>query len=465
MRAEKRFKYFVIACFGMNSGQLEQRIFEIGSAIIEEAKKAKKFSIDKKVFEMCMKHLQAKTQLLRFIDVLPSLKDKKDVLKHLEEYLLDENVGLGFIGKGTRLASIMGKAIPSVVVPAINYSAKRMAKNFLAADNIEGTVKILQNLSNKGTEFSIDALGEKTTSNSEADSCMVNYLGIFDVLSAEFGVNAKDKYGKSKIHASMKLSSLCPKFDPTDIHGTSQAIKSRLRPILRKAQKVGAAVNIDTEQHYTKEMTNVIFKELLEEAEFHDYIDAAIVVQAYLKDSEDTLRDLVSWSEKNNHPITIRLVKGAYWDHEVMLAQRNSWDAPVFSKKQESDANYENLTNILLGHNNYVHAAIASHNIRSMANALALKENKSIGNNSFEIQMLYGMGDEIKKTLVGMDVPLRVYAPFGNLISGMGYFVRRLLENSANESFLRAFDADADPKKLLINPLDDTLHGGCKNAR
>ncbi len=459
----KRLKYFVIACFGMDSGQLEQRIFEIGSSIITAAKKNKKFSMDKKIFEMCMKHSHAKTQLLRFIDVLPSLKCKNDVLKHLEEYLLDKNVDLGFFGEGIKLASIMGNAIPSVVVPAINYSAKRMARNFLAADSIEGAVKIVQDLSGLGMEFSIDALGEKTTSNSEADSYMMNYLGILDVLSGKFGVNAKDTYRKPKIHVSMKLSSLCPKFDPTDIYGASQAIKSRLRPIFRKAKKVGAAVNIDTEQYHTKDMTSSIFREILEEAEFNDYNRAAIVVQAYLKDSEETLKDFINWGEKNTHQITIRLVKGAYWDHEVMLAQRNAWELPVFSKKQESDANYEKLTRLLLSHNEYVHAAIASHNIRSMANALALKESMGIGNNNFEIQMLYGMGDDIKKTLADLNVPLRVYTPFGNLISGMGYFVRRLLENSANESFLRAFDADADPKKLLMNPLDAGFHGDDKN--
>ena len=185
--------------------------------------------------------------------------------------------------------------------------------------------------------FSLDHLGEKTTSEIDADNYMSSYLTTLDVLTEKFGKNAKDRDGKPLINLSLKASSLYSRFDPIDQETTSEAVKNRLRLIFRKAKEVGAFINIDTEHYEIKDITYRIFKELLGEEEFRNY-NAGIVVQAYLKDSEESLREFIQWSKKNRHPITIRLVKGAYWDHEVALAQKNGWDVPVFAKKWQSDA-------------------------------------------------------------------------------------------------------------------------------
>ena len=151
----------------------------------------------------------------------------------------------------------------------------------------------------------------------------------------------------------------------------------------------------------------------------------------------------------------VRLVKGAYWDYETIIAAQLGWPVPVWSRKWQSDAAYERLTGFLLENRQWLRPAFASHNIRSVAHALALAQVMNVPPGGLEVQMLYGMADPIKDVLVGMGQRVRVYTPYGDLLPGMAYLVRRLLENTANDSFLRAGFSDRVPEdELLRNPLE-----------
>jgi RHH-type proline utilization regulon transcriptional repressor/proline dehydrogenase/delta 1-pyrroline-5-carboxylate dehydrogenase len=146
-------------------------------------------------------------------------------------------------------------------------------------------------------------------------------------------------------------------------------------------------------------------------------------------------------------------VKGAYWDFETVHAEQQGWPIPVYTNKQESDANYERCAFLLLDNYKDISLAIGSHNVRSISACLVYATKKNIPQNAFEIQMLYGMADPIKKSLVGMGYRVREYAPVGELIPGMAYLVRRLLENTSNESFLRSkFAENASTDHLLKDP-------------
>ncbi len=428
------------------SGDLEKRIFDIGISLLEDAKKKKRFSIYDKIFSVCMENQKIKTQLLHFIDVLPSLKKREDFAGHMREYSTTE------MDFGLNLRINLMSATSIISVPLLNIFFQRMANNFIVGEKHSDILASLEKQIRYGMEFTIDRLGEKTTSEIDADRYENDYFNLLNILEKKFGTNAKDKTGKPRINISLKTSSLYSRFDPINQLETKMQVKKRLRNILERAKDIGAFVNIDTEHNQTKKLSSEIFKELLLEDEFKNFYDVGIVVQAYLRDSEEILMDFICWSRRNEHPITTRLVKGAYWDHEVMLAQRNGWDIPVYTSKIETDSNYEKLTKIILENNNQIGAAIASHNIRSISNSLAIKERLNINDRNFEVQMLYGMGQEIKESLISKKVPIRVYVPYGNLISGMGYFVRRLLENSSNESFLRTLDSNINARILLKKP-------------
>jgi RHH-type proline utilization regulon transcriptional repressor/proline dehydrogenase/delta 1-pyrroline-5-carboxylate dehydrogenase len=154
------------------------------------------------------------------------------------------------------------------------------------------------------------------------------------------------------------------------------------------------------------------------------------------------------------------LVKGAYWDYETVHAEATGWPVPVFQQKWESDANFERLSRVLLSNQHLLRPALASHNIRSLAHGIAVARHLGLSPSAYELQMLYGMADSQKQVLVDMGHRMRIYMPFGELIPGMAYLVRRLLENTSNDSFLKAsFSDQVAPEKLLMNPLDQARDG------
>jgi RHH-type proline utilization regulon transcriptional repressor/proline dehydrogenase/delta 1-pyrroline-5-carboxylate dehydrogenase len=204
------------------------------------------------------------------------------------------------------------------------------------------------------------------------------------------------------------------------------------------------------ESYALKNTTLELFKTILTEAEFKDWPHAGIVIQAYLRDSEGDLRDLIDWSSGRGTRFAVRLVKGAYWDYETMKSGQNGSNPPVFLQKPESDANFEKLTRLLFENESVVTPAFGSHNVRSIAHAQAVAEELGIDRSRFEFQLLYGMAGPIKRALVEMGYRVREYCPVGELLPGMAYLVRRLLENTSNEGFLRAKFAENVPAKELL---------------
>src|SRR5262249_38645671 len=213
-----------------------------------------------------------------------------------------------------------------------------------------------------------------------------------------------------------------------------------------------------------KNTTLELFKTVFTEEEFRNWPHAGIVIQAYLQDSEADLRDLIEWGRSRGTRFAVRLVKGAYWDYETAKSRQNGWDCPVYLQKPESDANFETLTKLLLENESTVTSAFGSHNVRSIAHAQAFAEGLGIDCSRFEFQLLYGMAGPIKRALVDMGYRVREYSPVGELLPGMSYLVRRLLENTSNEGFLRAkFSEHVSATQLLRDPRE-LLNGAVEAA-
>ena len=194
----------------------------------------------------------------------------------------------------------------------------------------------------------------------------------------------------------------------------------------------------------TREAITELTLDLLCEPEFADGPSAGIVLQAYLVDSPEYLDELLAWARAHPraHPFTIRLVKGAYWDHEVVQAAQHGWTPPVFTDRRACDRNFEELTRRLIDAQPTVRVAIASHNLRSIAAAAAYADARGA---DVEFQILRGP----RRRHAGRDAAtgrrVRSYCPVGDLVAGMAYLVRRLLENTANDSFLAAHAEGVDP--------------------
>jgi proline dehydrogenase len=179
-----------------------------------------------------------------------------------------------------------------------------------------------------------------------------------------------------------------------------------------------------------------------------------VVLQAYLRESPDQLERVIEWARATGRrpPIVVRLVKGAYWDHEVISARQHGWTPPVFEEKSESDRNFEALTRRLLEAWPHVRPAIASHNLRSVAHAIAAARELGREDRDLELQVLRGLGDDLASALAARGMRVRVYCPVGDLVAGMAYLVRRLLENTSNESFLGDQQRGVPVDELLAAP-------------
>jgi len=426
---------------------------------------------DQRLMEWSMADEAVKVQLFRFIDVLPQLAAPARICRHLREYFEQGGAGLpGWATLGARWLPHEG-ALANLLAGVARANAQRLARRFIAGSNVDQALRTIAAMRRHKMAFTVDLLGEATISAAEAQVYQIRYLQLLNGLCARVNAwPAVDQIDRDpggllpRVNVSVKLSSLYSQFDPIDQVGTSQAVRERLRPILRLARRHGAFVNVDMEQHAYKDITLGIFRGILEEDEFRDWPDAGIAIQAYLKSCRDDLEGLARWVQRRGTPIGVRLIKGAYWDYETVVCAQQGWPVPVFTAKQATDANFEAMTRLVLENAHLLRPAFGSHNVRSLAYAMAYAEALGLPPRSYEIQMLYGMADPIKDALVAIGQRVRVYTPVGQLLPGMAYLVRRLLENTANDSFLRAsFTEHVPEEQLLMNPMNDsrlTVDGG-----
>jgi RHH-type proline utilization regulon transcriptional repressor/proline dehydrogenase/delta 1-pyrroline-5-carboxylate dehydrogenase len=231
------------------------------------------------------------------------------------------------------------------------------------------------------------------------------------------------------------------------------ACSEQVRMLLRHAREVGAHLHIDAESLDSREVVQRVVTTVLSEEEFREGPSTGLVIQAYLRDSGDQLAEVIAWARevRRSVPLTIRLVKGAYWDYEVAIAAQRGWAVPVFEDKADCDRNFEQLTMRLIEAVPSVRPVIASHNLRSIAFAWAYAESAE-ALPALEFQVLRGLGEDVQEALASLGHRVRTYCPLGDLVEGMAYLVRRLLENSSNNSFLRARDLGHDLDALLEAP-------------
>src|SRR5882724_9373789 len=407
-----------------------------------------------RMMALSMRDEHFKVQLFRFVDVLASLHRGTDIVQHLDEYFAGMRNGYTpLIRTGVRAAKI----VPWVSGQLLRWNVSGMARQFIAGRNPKDVMKMLRKRRSQGIGFTVDLLGEAVVSEQEANEYASRCLELLEHLGRETR-GWTDPLGKNAelfpvVNLSVKISALYSQMNPADPADAIIHLAPKLRPILRRARDLGAFVNFDMEGYAHKNATLELFRTLFTETEFRDWPQVGIVIQAYLRDAENDLFDLLDWGRARGTRFAVRLVKGAYWDFEKIKSRQNGWACPVFLQKPESDLNFELLTQILLANESTITAAFGSHNVRSIAHAQALAEQLGIDRSRFEFQLLYGMAGPVKRALVEMGYRVREYCPVGELLPGMSYLVRRLLENTSNEGFLKAkFSDKAGPEQLLRDP-------------
>jgi RHH-type proline utilization regulon transcriptional repressor/proline dehydrogenase/delta 1-pyrroline-5-carboxylate dehydrogenase len=432
----------------MSDKVVEKSIRDIAERLTELSKKENPGVFNKdfwtgRMLEFSMKDPAFKVELFRFVDVFSVLKTPEQVAQHLREYFLRDGldlpapIALSIKTLGTGIGQKLGGG-------QINSQITDMAKKFIVGETYDEAIKVFEELRRDNVGFTLDLLGEAAISEKESQVYIKRYIDAIDLVSQASGRWAhnatldKDAAGDiPKVNVSIKLSSFYSAIDPLAFEQSVTVLVERMKPVLIKARAANVFINLDLEQYALKELTFEVFRRLRALPELEGFPHLGVVVQAYLKDSYADAESLVKLAKKTKQPFTIRLVKGAYWDFETVQAAQKDWPVPVFEKKHQTDANYERISELLLDNYPHVRLAVGSHNLRSVAHAIAYAKRNKLPERAYEVQMLYGMAEPIRKALVAMGERVRVYAPVGALLPGMAYLVRRLLENTSNEGFLR----------------------------
>lgn len=409
------------------------------------------------LLDRMMSHEDFRVASLRFTDVAPTLRNDGDFMEHLTAYYSQIGGLDKFLGGGVPGGKLLGK----VIAPIVRKNIKGMAHTFIAGETIDDGIDTFKKLHDDGLACSIDLLGEAVISKKEADDFTAAYYKAIEKIATATKTWPDAKYPEAdsigtiaRANVSVKLTALYEHVDPAAHKHSVEVLTERLSGLMAAAKEHGAYIHIDTEQWEYVPITLEVFTNVLMDERFRDYPHVGIVCQAYLRESEQFLDALIKLAEKRGTPFSIRLVKGAYWDYEQAHAEQQGWPCPVFDQKEQTDINYEKLLRILMGAFPKVRPLIGSHNARSLAVAISLQQEFGLEQADVEFQVLNGMAPNFRDCLRDMGYRVRQYCPVGEFIPGMSYLVRRLLENTANQSFVaQKAKGEIDTDTLLKAPV------------
>src|SRR4051794_5173250 len=440
----------------------EQDVMDIGRGLASRFPARSRHpvrALDAKAMELSAQDAELRAALFRFVDVTPACHSLDELARHLAGYLEDVDDKPPPLKAAMRMAE--SRAGRTALGAAAAAGVRHMAHRFIVGATPRDAVGDLRGMWRDGIAASLDLLGEATVTAPEADRYAERCADALDELARAYEkVPAREQLEHDsagplpRANLSVKVSALTPLMRPEAPELGREDAARRLRPLLQRARERGAHLHIDMESVDALETTLELVFALLDEPEFADGPSAGVVLQAYLRDSPAHLDRILEWSRAGSRaqPLVVRLVKGAYWDHEVVEARQHGWQPPVFEEKADCDRNFEELTRRLLDARPLVRVAVGSHNLRSVAHAIAYNRATGGEDRDLELQVLRGLGDDLGGALAASGLRVRAYCPVGELVAGMAYLVRRLLENTSNESFLHEQSRGTPLEELLAAP-------------
>src|SRR3990167_7258161 len=339
-----------------------------------------------------------------------------------------------------------------VIRQAVRRSMKIMSEHFVLGRTINEALKNAKPFAEKGYLFSFDMLGEMAKTQAQADHYFLAYQNAIKIM----GESAGKSNGFLSPSISIKLSALHPRYEFAKRETVIPFLIDRLKTLALLAKKAGIYVTVDAEEAFRLEMSLDIFAAVFTDTEFAEWDGLGLAVQAYQKRSYAVIEYLIDLGRSQRKRICVRLVKGAYWDTEIKIAQVAGYENyPVFTRKVSTDVSYLACAQLLLSAQDAIYPQFATHNAYSVAAILWMTRDKSY---SFEFQNLQGMGKPLHNVLVSFEkyhAARRIYAPVGQHQDLLPYLVRRLLENGANTSFVHQIANPAIPVSALTqSPLE-----------
>jgi proline dehydrogenase len=440
---------------------LEAAIQTIGHEIASAFPRATRHPIrrlDERSFARMADDRALRAAIFRFVDVAPACRSKRDLAAHLADHLREVDRAPPLMRAAATIGGspIFGAPVGAAAARAVGHVAHR----FIAGTTPADALPHLRRLWQGGVASTLDLLGEATLTRAEAESYAARCANALRTLaegSSRWGarphLEADSQGSIPRANLSVKPTGLAPALRAEAPEVGAAKAAPRLRELLRCARDTGAHLHLDTESFDTRATTLELVFAVLAEEEFRSGPSTGVVLQAYLRDAEDELELIVDWARAHRRaaPLVVRLVKGAYWDYELALSRQRGWTPRVHTEKAACDRSFERLTRLLLEARPAIRVAIASHNLRSIAHAIAVNRALGAPEQDLELQVLRGLGDDLQEALARLRFRVRVYCPVGQLVEGMAYLVRRLLENTSNESFVHR-QALGEPLEALLSP-------------
>lgn len=340
--------------------------------------------------------------------------------------------------------SMLSRAFPSFLVPLAKQAIRKQVSSVVVPGETSELINYLKSRNSEGFRINLNYLGEAILGEEEAENRLKKYIDYLNHPEINY--------------ISVKASSIFSQINILAWDDTLDLLAKRIRVLFRLARdtpytlKDGSQkskfVNFDMEEYRDLALTVTVFKQVLDEPEFHHF-SAGIVLQSYIPDSFLYQKDLTEWAlqrkSRGGAPIKVRIVKGANLAMEKIEASMRGWSQAPFHNKWESDANFKRM--MVYGCNPHnalaVHLGIASHNLFDLAFGLVLRAENNL-EDEIQFEMLEGMAPHMSRSVKSVSNELLLYSPAveqKDFQTAVAYLMRRLDENTAPENFLRSLFA------------------------
>lgn len=336
---------------------------------------------------------------------------------------------------------------------AVTRAMRSMGEQFVLGQTIESALSKAEPMQEKGYLYSFDMLGEAARTEEDATRYFDSYMNAIKKIGAKDPKNTDIKLSNG---ISVKLSALHPRYESTHKDKMLPVISDRLAELAIEAKKVNIGMNIDAEESERLDISLDIVENILSDDRLKGWDGFGLVIQTYAPRAPYVIDWVYDLASQNDRKITLRLVKGAYWDTEIKRSQIFGISGfPVFTDKAVTDVSYLACARKLLGMTDRIYPQFATHNAHTITAILSMSNDRK----SFEFQRLHGMGDAIHSvTKDRSDTQCRIYAPVGAHSDLLAYLVRRLLENGANSSFVnQILDKNISPDEIVADPIEHVL--------
>jgi len=348
--------------------------------------------------------------------------------------------------------SLLKKSTEPIIRTAVKKAVTILARQFVFKPTIEEGMKFTESEKYKKNIFSFDMLGEGARTMEDAERYFQDYINSIHAVGKLLNNSSEIKYTNG---VSIKISALHPRYE----RNKSEDLEKELLPKLVKLCEISKQYNIqlciDAEENYRLILSLKILDKLSSNPNLLGWNGLGLAVQAYQKRAFYVIDWLDKLAKRDNRVINVRLVKGAYWDSEIKLAQELGVpNYPVFTRKSLTDLSWMACAKKLFSLQKNIFPQFATHNAYSIAFIEEFGKDKV-----FEFQRIHGMADKIHEYFNRYSSDnyqkCRIYAPVGEYNDLLPYLMRRLLENGANTSFVNKInDPKLDIKEIIADPLD-----------